>query len=196
MIVNGQTLLAEKPIKDMIGTKERIHGLSYGLSEVGYDFRIKQEVKFTAPRIGFFLKVLREGLQRKYQPHELEKMLQGSVTVTEPDGTSTQYVGRTAIGSSIEEFQIPNHLWAEFRNKSTHARRFLDASLGTDGEPGWCGHLTIEMVFQGNDDYVLPAGCPILKAVFHELTERSEYSGKYQNQPDRPIPAIFERTES
>lgn len=196
MIVNGSALLLAAPIKDMIGTKERIHGLSYGLSEVGYDFRIKQEVKFTAPRVEFFLKVLREGLERKYQPNALERMLQGSVTVTEPDGTSAEYVGRTAIGSSIEEFQIPDHLWAEFRNKSTHARRFLDASLGTDGEPGWCGHLTIEMVFQGNDDYVLPAGCPILKAVFHELTERAEYVGKYQHQPDKPVPAIFERTES
>lgn len=196
MIVNGQALLAANPIKDMIGTKEKIHGLSYGLSEVGYDFRIKQEVRFTAPRFGRYLDIIRDGLEDIYTQDELEELVFGAVTVIEPDGTTAKFVGRTAIGSSIEEFDIPSHLWAEFRNKSTHARRFLDASLGTDGEPGWKGHLTIEMVFQGNEDYVLPAGCPILKAVFHELTERSEYSGKYQNQPDRPIPAIFERTES
>lgn len=194
MIVNGQALFLEKPIKDMIGTKERIHGLSYGLSEVGYDFRIKQEVRFTAPKMGKFTHILRSGTERRYPEWDLERMLQGYVTVIEPDGSTTQFVGRTAIGSSIEEFAIPSHLWAEFRNKSTHARRFLDASLGTDGEPGWCGHLTIEMVFQGNEDYILPAGCPILKAVFHELTEHAEYAGKYQNQPDKPIPAIFERT--
>lgn len=193
MIINGQTLFREKPIVNMIDEKRQIHGLSYGLSEVGYDFRIKQEVKFTAPRFSFFLDVVRQGLEKKYQPHELEEMCLGSVTVTEPDGSVTKTYGRTAIGSSVEEFQIPNHLWAEFRNKSTHARRFLDASLGTDGEPGWKGFLTIELVFNGNEDYVLPAGCPILKAVFHEVKEKASYAGKYQHQPDRPVAAIFEK---
>lgn len=195
MIVNGSALLLAAPIKDMIGTKERIHGLSYGLSEVGYDFRIKQNVKFTAPRFSRYIDIIRDGIEDTYSAEELEELVFGSVTVTEPDGSVTKALGRTAIGSSIEEFQIPNHLWAEFRNKSTHARRFLDASLGTDGEPGWCGHLTIEMVFQGNEDYVLPEGCPILKAVFHGLTEQSQYAGKYQYQPDRPVPAIFERIQ-
>lgn len=190
MILNGMALLVANPIVDMISTKETVHGLSYGLSEVGYDFRIKQEVIFKAPNMEEYLRCME---YPSIWPNALAEALHGSVTVIEPDGTRTKQIGRTAIGSSIEEFQIPDNLWAEFRNKSTHARRFLDASLGTDGEPGWIGYLTIEMVFQGNEDYHLPAGCPILKAVFHEITEPKRYGGKYQNQPDMPVPAIFER---
>lgn len=177
---------------DMIGTKEKIHGLSYGLSEVGYDFRIKQKVVFHPPDVNKFTYLVAYAHLKNHTFIELERLINGYVEVIHDDGTITEHEGRTAIGSSIEFFNIPNYLWAEFRNKSTHARRFLDASLGTDGEPGWTGHLTIEMVFQGNDPYTLEAGTPILKAVFHEITEPKQYVGKYHNQPDRPVPAIFE----
>lgn len=187
MIVNGQSLMALTPIRDMIGTKEKAHGLSYGLSEVGYDFRLKQKVVFTPPHPEYFAHAVRDN-----EWWNLDRYMNGYVEVYNEDGTCSSYVGRTAIGSSIEFFDIPCNLWCEFRNKSTHARRFLDASLGTDGEPGWTGHLTIEMVFQGNEPYTLESGTPILKAVFHEITEPQRYVGKYNNQPDRPVPAIFE----
>ena len=49
MIINGATLLLARPIKDMIGEKVKVHGRSYGLSEVGYDFRMKQRVRFFPP---------------------------------------------------------------------------------------------------------------------------------------------------
>lgn len=44
MIVNGQALLDLAPIRDMVPEKRREHGLSWGLSEAGYDVRIKQGV--------------------------------------------------------------------------------------------------------------------------------------------------------
>jgi dCTP deaminase len=44
MIVNGQHLLAAMPIKGMVAEKRRLHGVSYGLSEAGYDIRIKQSI--------------------------------------------------------------------------------------------------------------------------------------------------------
>lgn len=44
MIVNQQALLNAAPITDMMGAKLRLHGVSYGLSEAGYDIRIKQDV--------------------------------------------------------------------------------------------------------------------------------------------------------
>ena len=48
MIINGNTLLFRAPIKNMINEKRREHGVSYGLSEAGYDIRIKQAITFTA----------------------------------------------------------------------------------------------------------------------------------------------------
>lgn len=48
MIVNGEALLLAAPIKNMVQTKEREHGVSYGLGEAGYDIRVKQDILFTA----------------------------------------------------------------------------------------------------------------------------------------------------
>lgn len=44
MILNGEYLLRAKPIVDMAPDKRREHGVSYGLTEAGYDVRIKQEI--------------------------------------------------------------------------------------------------------------------------------------------------------
>lgn len=46
MIVNGKTLLEYAPIKDMLGHKVRGEITSHGLSEAGYDIRIKQDIIF------------------------------------------------------------------------------------------------------------------------------------------------------
>ena len=44
MIINGRTLGHARPIVDMEDSKRQAHGTSYGLSEAGYDIRIKQSV--------------------------------------------------------------------------------------------------------------------------------------------------------
>jgi dCTP deaminase len=44
VILNGKLLLKAAPIKDMLTTKERAHGVSFGLSEAGYDIRVKQSI--------------------------------------------------------------------------------------------------------------------------------------------------------
>lgn len=44
MIINGKSLLELKPIKDMLDHSEICNGLSYGLSESGYDIRCKEDV--------------------------------------------------------------------------------------------------------------------------------------------------------
>jgi dCTP deaminase len=44
MIVNRKTLLRAAPLKPMFDCKLREHGVSHGLSEAGYDIRIKQDI--------------------------------------------------------------------------------------------------------------------------------------------------------
>lgn len=46
MIVNRESLLIAAPIKNMLKTKEKLNGFSYGMSEAGYDIRIKQDIEF------------------------------------------------------------------------------------------------------------------------------------------------------
>ena len=197
MIVNGVGLIIEAPIKDMIGTKVREHGVSHGLSEVGYDIRLKQEVRWTPPDPIKMLRQFRDwednsDIIEGYYEDSILEAFYGFTEVFESDGTITRKRGRTLLASSVERFQIPSGLWCEFRNKSTWARNFLDATIGTDGEPGWCGHLTIEIIFHDNEPLTIPAGAGILKAVFHQLKYNTQYDGKYQNQEDKPVPAIFE----
>lgn len=43
-VVNRTRLLDAKPVRPMHNKKLRAHGVSYGLSEAGYDIRIKQAV--------------------------------------------------------------------------------------------------------------------------------------------------------
>ena len=47
MIVNGYALFLTAPIKDMLTEKVRGPVTSHGLSEAGYDIRIKQDIVFT-----------------------------------------------------------------------------------------------------------------------------------------------------
>lgn len=44
MIINGKSLLRAQPLSPMEDAKKQAHGTSYGLSEAGYDIRIKQNV--------------------------------------------------------------------------------------------------------------------------------------------------------
>lgn len=44
MIINGERLRGAAPVKPMLADKQRLHGVSHGLSEAGYDIRIAQDV--------------------------------------------------------------------------------------------------------------------------------------------------------
>lgn len=189
MIINGESLTAAAPIADMLTDKHQAHGVSYGLSEAGYDIRIKQRVQFVPPDPVAFICVA---------PHlddsfaeETERLFFGYTIVGEGDAAVIK-LGRCALASSVELFDVPKTMWGELRNKSTHARAFVDGSNGTDVDPGFRGHLTIELTFNDVLPVTIPAGSGIAKFVFHELSNPAEYSGKYQDQPDRPVEAKHE----
>lgn len=196
MIVNGSALLARAPIEGMVPTKQRAFGVSHGLSEAGYDLQVQQRIEWTPPDPVAALAMWDNRRDGGFEREPFLRYFHGYTVVTEPDGERTVRIGRTALASSIQRFNVPHDLWAEFRNKSTHARRFLDATIGTDGEPGWRGHLTIEAIFHGLEPLVIPAGAGLLKAVFHELMVPADYGscdgGKYQDQPARPVAAKLE----
>lgn len=171
MIANGSSLLYLAPIKDMEKGKIVSHGMSYGLGEAGYDIRIKQEIRFTAELKpgGYFREVW-----------------------TRVDGEA-HYLGRGkfALASAIEEFQMPPTLVGIVHDKSSWARQGLSV-FNTVIEPGWSGFLTLELVYHGEGTLIIPAGSPIAQVVFHQVRNKANYIGKYQNQKDEPTPAIHE----
>lgn len=147
MIINGKTLLQAKPLSPMLSGKESFGGVSHGLSEAGYDIRVKQKLVFTP--------------QNRFQ-----------------------------LASTIEKFHMPNTLVAVVHDKSTWARNGLSV-FNTVIEPGWKGWLTLELVYHGSEELVIPAGAGIAQVLFYKLAQKASYEGgKYQNQPDKPVGAI------
>lgn len=163
MIINGKMLLDLAPIRDMVAEKRREHGVSYGLTEAGYDIRIKQRITF-APAT-----------------------LHSTAMVYVDKGPPRP--GRFVIASAIEEFDMPTDLVGVVHDKSTWARRGLSV-FNTVIEPGWRGWLTLELVYHGHEKLIIEAGSGIAQVLFHRLSLTASYDGKYQDQPDHPVPPV------
>ena len=166
MVINTRELWQVAPIKGMLRQKEKAHGVSHGLSEAGYDIRIAQSIKFFNE----------DGIQR------VGVMTPGYME--EPSFDE----GRFCIASTIEEFDMPLNLVGIVHDKSTWARQGLSV-FNTVIEPGWKGFLTLELVYHGNRELIIPAGAGIAQVIFHRTFCEAAYDGKYQNQEDRPVPA-------
>jgi dCTP deaminase len=95
------------------------------------------------------------------------------------------------LAHAIEEFDMPIHIMGRVLNKSSWARQGLDASMTTNVEPGWRGYLTLELRYSGWKPLLVPAGVGIAQVIFEPLLEPTQYVGKYQDQPQGPVPARF-----
>ena len=166
MVVNGLRLLSAEPIKGMLIQKEKAHGVSHGLGEAGYDIRIRQAIRFAENPWG-------------------KRIVEVQCATTGYDCRK----GSFALASAMEEFQMPDDLVGIVHDKSTWARRGLSV-FNTVIEPGWNGFLTLELVYHGNDELSIPAGAGIAQVIFHQLAEHRGYTGKYANQPNRPVGPI------
>jgi dCTP deaminase len=84
---------------------------------------------------------------------------------------------------------MPKDLVGVVHDKSTWARQGLSV-FNTVIEPDWDGFLTLELVYHGDGELVIPAGAGIAQILFYALIESASYgNGKYQNQPDQPVEA-------
>lgn len=94
---------------------------------------------------------------------------------------------RFVLASAVEEFNMPNDLMGRVLNKSSWARRGIDASMTTNIEPGWKGFLTLELRYSGIKPIKIEAGTPIAQVIFEQIFEPASYEGGYQNQVNRPV---------
>ena len=163
--------------------------ISYGLSHAGYDLRL-------GPDILVFKNTLCDEVDPKkfndgeYQSRVFEKLFyaKGFSIPDEPcrimDGNRMRIpAGGYILGRSYEYIQVPNDLKGRCVGKSTYARCGIIVNT-TPLEPGWKGHLTIEI---GNIT-PCPAVVYIMEGIAQlefDLIEPPEktYSGKkYQDQ--------------
>ena len=186
MIVNGGNLLAGAPVHNMMDHKAKAHGVSHGLTEAGYDLRIKQDVRIYPPNPLRYAKLMEMPVLSAGTKWEAEAAFHGYVSV---DGRLS--LGRFALASATEAFDMRLDLVGIVHDKSTWARRGLSV-FNTVIEPGWRGFLTLELVHHGVEPLHIPAGSGIAQVLFHRSVEPAAYEGKYQDQDDQPVPAILQ----
>ena len=176
MISNQHHLLNKHPMFDMRQDKVNQNGVSYGLSEAGYDIRIAEDIHFKRGLFGSRSVVVTQF----YDPETPESLIVERHV----------HKGRFTLASAIEEFYMPDNLVGIVHDKSTWARFGLSV-FNTVIEPGWHGFLTLELVYHGDNNLFIPAGSGIAQVVFHETTCAARYDGKYQRQSQGPTGPIL-----
>lgn len=169
MILSGQSI-RQRGIFSPFCERSKQRGMSYGLSQAGYDVRIDlKNVTSTA-------------LHR----NEAGGTCDGWFVELEP--------GEFLLAATLEQFDMPPDVVGMVHDKSTWARQGL-AVQNTVCEPGWRGYLTIELTNHGRETLRIYQGDPIAQIVLHltdQVVERP-YEGKYQDQARGPQGARYER---
>ncbi len=152
--------------------------ISYGVSSFGYDLRAAPEWKVFTNAYGAVVD------PKSFDPQSFIEM-EGNNVLIPPNSF--------ALTRSIEYIRMPENVIAIALGKSTYARCGIVANV-TPLEPGWEGHVTLEI----SNTTPLPArvyaGEGIVQLLFFEgdqpeVTYRSR-KGKYQGQQGITLPRI------
>lgn len=94
------------------------------------------------------------------------------------------------LASALEELRMPTDIMAMVADKSTWARRGI-ALQSTWVQPGWRGHLTLEISNHGPDEISIEFGMPIAQLIFFKVDHPTDipYNGRYQDQKPEPVAA-------
>lgn len=146
-------------------------GMSYGLSSCGYDIRAGQIDRLHVSSSS--------GAHKK-------------LPVGHPAQSYTMKPGEFLLCSSLEYMELPHDVCGKVLDKSTLARQGL-ALQNTILEPGWRGHITLELSNHSALPIRIRVGQPIGQVVFEFLDQPTDrpYRGKYQDQAAEPVPAIL-----
>lgn len=147
------------------------HGISYGLSSYGYDFRIGNKFKIFTPEEGAVL-------DPKSAASLPLKDFEGDVCEIPPHS----YV----LAQTVEYFRIPRNILTICFGKSTYARAGVHINV-TPFEPEWEGYATIAINNSTQFPARVYAGEGIGQILFLESDEDCQVSyadkkGKYQAQ--------------
>jgi len=159
--------------------QKRDNVISYGVSSYGYDVRIADEFKI-------FTNVFNSIVDPKHFDPKSFVDFRGEVCVIPPNSF--------ALGRTVEYFKIPRNVMTICVGKSTYARCGIITNV-TPLEPGWEGHVTLEI----SNTTPLPARIyaneGIAQILFFESDEQCQISyadkkGKYQAQHGVTLPRI------
>lgn len=106
------------------------------------------------------------------------------------------YPNMFMLGSTIERVEIPGYLAARLEGKSSLGRLglIIHATAGYI-DPGFCGHLTLELTNVSSFPLKLYAGMAIAQLTLLRMESQPEHlyghpdlASRYQNQGSSPVP--------
>ena len=121
--------LEEAMIKPFVSEQKNINIISYGLSSFGYDARVSNEFKI-------FTDVDSVVVDPKNFKNNSFVSRKGNECIIPPNSF--------ALASTVEYFKIPKNVLVICLGKSTYARCGIIVNV-TPLEPGWEGHVTLEV---------------------------------------------------
>jgi len=153
--------------------------ISYGLSSYGYDLRVGSEFKI-------FTNVNTRVVDPKNFDPDSFVDFEGDICVIPPNSF--------ALARSMEWMKIPRDVICVCVGKSTYARCGIITNV-TPLEPGWEGHVTLEISNTTTLPAKIYAGEGLVQVLFFQGEEECETSygdrsGKYQGQRGITIPKV------
>jgi len=153
--------------------------ISYGLSSYGYDVRIGDEFKI-------FTNLNSTIVDPKHFDPKSFVDFKGEVCIIPPNSF--------ALGRTVEYFKIPRKIMTICVGKSTYARCGIITNV-TPLEPGWEGHVTLEISNTTPLPARIYAGEGIAQILFFEsdeecMTSYADKRGKYQQQVGITLPKV------
>jgi dCTP deaminase len=153
--------------------------ISYGLSSFGYDIRVGREFKIFTNTLSSIVD------PKNFDPRSFVDF-EGDVAVIPPNSF--------ALARSVEYMKIPRDVLCVCVGKSTYARCGIITNV-TPLEPGWEGHITLEISNTTTLPAKIYANEGLVQVLFFQSDEACETSyadrsGKYQGQRGITIPTV------
>lgn len=153
--------------------------ISFGLSSYGYDVRIAGEFKIFTNVFGAVVD------PKGFDPKSFVDY-KGEVCIIPPNSF--------ALGRTVEYFRIPRKVMTICVGKSTYARCGIITNV-TPLEPGWEGHVTLEISNTTPLPAKIYANEGIAQILFFESDEEcmvsyADKKGKYQAQQGVTLPKV------
>lgn len=113
------------------------------------------------------------GYEVRYTRHKIE----------EPGGWFTIKPGQFVLGTTLERLNLPDRISAFVQGRSSIGRIGLTIQNAGFVDPGFKGHITLELINDAPFPIYLLPGYPVGQLVFLETSEvEHPYSGKYNGQ--------------
>lgn len=192
-VLSAQTIERLKVIQPCLRPSPDSQGNTRGLSACGYDLRLTEGVRVTSlPRavVHLFVSAVFLGVTKYDASREMSFLVGLDITCALVFAILGLYGMANAfkLAGASEYFNLPANVVGRVHDKSSLARRGL-AVQNTVAEPGWHGHLTLELSNHGWKSIKLEAGDAVAQVLFEFLDEPTDrpYDGKYQGQERGPV---------